>query len=147
MPPRLLNLALVCFSLSSLLLASDRIHAQPARSQLPAAQTAAIAGLKIVVIAGEDSVNIIQQKTAVAPIVEVRDRNDLPVGGAIVTFTVSGNQATFAGGVRTLTIATDSAGRAAVGGLNPVSSGGFQVNISASYKARWPRHRLHRPTL
>src|SRR5262245_51732369 len=53
--------------------------------------------LKIVVIKGEDAVNIIQQKTAVAPIVEVRDKNDLPVGGASVTFAVSGSGATFAG--------------------------------------------------
>ena len=30
------------------------------------------AGLKIVVITGEDAVNIIQQKTAVAPVVEVQ---------------------------------------------------------------------------
>ena len=42
------------------------------------------ASLRIVVIAGEGSVNIVQQKTAVAPIVEVRDRNDLPVAGATV---------------------------------------------------------------
>ena len=40
-------------------------------------------GLKIVVISGEDAVNIIQQKTAVAPVVEVRDRNDLPVPAPI----------------------------------------------------------------
>ena len=42
--------------------------------------------LKIVVIAGEGAVNVIQQKTAVAPIVEVRDRNDQPVAGVVVTF-------------------------------------------------------------
>ena len=36
-------------------------------------------GLKIVVLAGEDAVNVIQKKTAVAPVVEVRDRNDLGV--------------------------------------------------------------------
>ncbi len=33
-------------------------------------------GLKIVVIEGEGAVNIIQQKTAVSPLVEVRDRNN-----------------------------------------------------------------------
>jgi len=32
--------------------------------------------LRIVVIEGEDAVNIIQQRTAVGPIVEVRDDND-----------------------------------------------------------------------
>jgi hypothetical protein len=40
-------------------------------------------GLKIVVVEGEDAVNIIQQRTAVSPIVEVRDDNDLPVAGAL----------------------------------------------------------------
>ncbi len=44
------------------------------------------AGLRVVVIEGEDAVNIIQQKTAVRQVVEVRDRNNLPVPGAIVTF-------------------------------------------------------------
>ena len=50
-----------------------------------AAQTAAAksAALRIVVIAGEDAVNIVQQKTAVAPIIEVRDRNDQPQIGLI----------------------------------------------------------------
>lgn len=47
--------------------------------------------LKIIVVAGEDAVNIIQQKTAVAPIVEVRDRNDNPVAGALVTFSIQGS--------------------------------------------------------
>jgi hypothetical protein len=36
------------------------------------------APLKIVVIDGEGAVNIIQQQSAVAPVVEVRDRNDQP---------------------------------------------------------------------
>jgi hypothetical protein len=40
--------------------------------------------LRIGVVAGEGAVNIIQQKTAVAPIVAVRDRNNLPVSGATV---------------------------------------------------------------
>ena len=64
-----------------------------------AAQTAAAKspGLRIVVIAGEDAVNIVQQKTAVAPIIEVRDRNDQPVAGAVVNFAIRGGRATFGG--------------------------------------------------
>ena len=57
--------------------------------------------LRIVVVKGEDAVNIIQQKTAVAPLVEIRDRNNLPVAGATVTFTIGGNSAAFAGGAQT----------------------------------------------
>jgi hypothetical protein len=90
------------------------------------------AGLKIVVIAGEDAVNIVQQKTAVAPIVEIRDRNDLPVSGASVTFALNGSNAAFAGGAQTLTVTTNAAGRAAVSALNPLSPGAVQINVSAA---------------
>jgi hypothetical protein len=88
------------------------------------------AGLKIVVIAGEGAVNIIQQRTAVAPLVEVRDANNLPVPGVAVTFSVGGNGATF-GGLQTLTVTTNAAGQAAATGLTPVASGAIQINASA----------------
>src|SRR4051812_17503162 len=68
--------------------------------------------LHIVVIEGEGAVNIIQQKTAVAPIIEVRDRNNVPIAGAVVRFTIEGGkQAAFSGGSQTLTITTNAAGR------------------------------------
>lgn len=89
------------------------------------------AGMKIVVVAGEDAVNIIQQNTAVTPIVEVRDRNDLPVTGVAVTFTISGQNAVFGGGLQTVTVTTNAAGRAAVSSLNPLTSGAYQINVSA----------------
>ena len=58
---------------------------------------------KIVILAGEDSVNVIQQKTAVAPLVEVRDRNNNPVSGVAVTFAVQGGKAAaFQGGAATM---------------------------------------------
>jgi hypothetical protein len=100
----------------------------PAAAQTPA--------LRIVVIAGEDAVNIIQQKTAVAPVVEVRDRNDLPVAGATVTFTLTGGNATFAGGAQTLAVTTNAAGRAAAAALNPVASGAVQVNVQAAFQGQ-----------
>lgn len=58
-----------------------------ATSLLPSAlfsQGGPNASLKVLVIEGEAAVNIIQQKTAVAPVVEVRDRNDLPVPGVLL---------------------------------------------------------------
>jgi hypothetical protein len=90
-------------------------------------------GLKIVVIAGEGAVNIIQQKTAVAPIIEVRDRNNVPVSGATVTFSVSGKGATFGSG-STLTVTTNGAGQATATGLTPTATGAVQVNVSAALK-------------
>lgn len=91
--------------------------------------------LRVVVIEGEDAVNIIQQKTAVRPIVEVRDRNNLPVPGAVVTFTIQGGASTF-GGASTLTIATNAAGQAAVTGLTPSAAGAFQIQVSAAFQGQ-----------
>jgi hypothetical protein len=93
----------------------------------PATQAAAA---RIVVIGGEDAVNIIQQKTAVAPVIEVRDRNNLPVPGVAVTFTVGGQGASF-GGLSTLTVTTNAAGQAAAAGLTPTAAGAIQINASA----------------
>ncbi|HYB95317.1 MAG TPA: hypothetical protein VEC39_10110 [Vicinamibacterales bacterium] len=91
--------------------------------------------LRIVVVQGEDGVNIIQQKTAVRPIVEVRDRNNLPVSGAIVTFSIEGGTASF-GGASTLTVATNAAGQAAVSSLTPSAAGAFQIQVSAAFQGQ-----------
>ena len=89
-------------------------------------------GLRIVVISGEDAINIIQQKTAVNPIVEVRDRNDLPVSGVAITFNVGGGGgASFAGGASTLTVTTNAAGQAVVTGLTPTATGAVTINATA----------------
>jgi hypothetical protein len=103
------------------------------------AAAAQAGGLQIVVIEGEDAVNIIQQKTAVRPVVEVRDRNGLPVAGASVLFTIGGGGgggATFAGGASTVTVTTDAAGRAAGGERKPVSNGQFQIRVDVSYQGQ-----------
>jgi hypothetical protein len=95
--------------------------------------------LKIVVVEGEGGVNIIQQKTAVRPLIEVRDRNNVPVAGASVTFTISGgggHAAAFAGGAQTLTVTTNAAGQAAASGFNALSSGAFQIQVQAAYQGQ-----------
>ena len=95
------------------------------------------AALKIVVLEGEGGVNIIQQKTAVRPLIEVRDRNNLPVAGATVTFAIgSGQPAAFAGGLQTLTVTTNAAGQAAASGLNALSSGAIQIQVQAAYQGQ-----------
>ena len=100
-------------------------------------QTGQAAQLKIVVIDGEGAVNIIRQKTGVPPVVEVRDRNDLPVSGALVTFTIGGGQnATFGGTLQTLTVTTNAAGRAAAAGLTPTSTGVVQINVAAAFQGQ-----------
>ena len=94
------------------------------------------AALRIVVIQGEDAVNIIQQKTAVAPVVEIRDRNNLPVAGATVTFTIGSNTASFAGGLQTITVASNAAGQAAAMAINPIASGAVQIQVAAAFQGQ-----------
>ena len=91
--------------------------------------------LRILVLKGEDAVNIIQQKTAVAPVVEVRDRNDLPVAGAMVVFTIDGSVASFAGS-QTLTVVTNAAGQATAAGLTPTAAGAFKISATATFQAQ-----------
>src|SRR5438046_2563516 len=90
------------------------------------AETSQSGGLKIVVVEGEDAVNIVPQKTAVAPVIEVRDRNDLPVAGVPVTFSISAGGGTF-GSAQTLTVVTNAAGRAVAAGLTPTANGALQI--------------------
>jgi hypothetical protein len=97
-------------------------------------QTAA-AGLKILVIAGEDAINVVQQKSAVAPVIEVRDRNDQPVAGAVVRFAIQSGRASF-GGARTLTMTTNAAGRAVVTSLTPTGSGALQISATAAFQGQ-----------
>lgn len=92
---------------------------------------------KIVVLAGEDSVNVIQQKTAVAPLIEVRDRNNNPVSGAAVTFAIQGGKAAaFQGGATTITVATNAAGQAAAAGFTPLTAGAVNISVSAAVQGQ-----------
>lgn len=102
---------------------------------LAGATLAAQPNLEIIVIAGENAVNIVQQRTAVAPIVEVRDRNGLPVAGALVTFTIGGGRnAAFGGGLQSLTVTTDAVGRAAASALTPTGTGMLQIEVVATHR-------------
>ena len=95
-------------------------------------------GLRIRVIEGEAAINIINRGTAVAPIVEVRDSNDLPVAGAIVRFTVrpGGSSLTFANGQTVQTVTTDATGRAAASGLTPVTEGKLQIDVEVQFQGQ-----------
>src|SRR5689334_25189983 len=92
--------------------------------------------LRIVVIEGEGAVNIIQQKTAVRPLVEVRDRNNVPVSGATVTFALNGQPAAFANGAATMTVTTNAQGQAAAAGFNAVRPGAVQIQVQAAHQGQ-----------
>lgn len=87
------------------------------------------------VLEGENAINIIQQKTAVAPVVEVRDRNDHPVAGAIVQFAIRSGRATF-GGARSLSVTTNAVGRAVAAGFAPTGTGALQIAATATFQGQ-----------
>jgi hypothetical protein len=97
---------------------------------------AAAAGeLQIAILEGEGGINNIRRGSATRPVVEVRDRNNVPVPGALVTFTLPefGASASFVDGSRFFTVATDANGQATVPSMRPNAvEGRFQINVSAS---------------
>ena len=100
---------------------------------LASAASAQDAGLRIVVLEGEDSVNIIEQGTAVPTLVEVRDRNDLPVSGASVLFLLGeGGTATLNAGLQQVALTTNALGQAAVT-VNPIAAGAVELSVSAAF--------------
>jgi hypothetical protein len=97
------------------------------------------ASLQITIIDGEDALNNIRQRTAREPIVQVEDENHKPVAGAAVVFVLpnEGPSGTFLGGVRTLTVQTDSNGRAVARGFRPNhATGKYQIRVNASYQGK-----------
>src|SRR3954466_4757690 len=91
--------------------------------------------LQILVIGGEGSINNVKQRTAREPVVEVRDRNNRPVAGALVLFESPGNgpSGTFIGDARTLRVTTDAQGRAAGQGFRPNNvQGNFELQVTAT---------------
>ena len=89
-------------------------------------------GLRIVVLDGEDNVNIIAQGTAVPTLVEVRDRNDLPVAGASVLFLLQNANATLNAGLSQVALTTNALGQAAVA-VNPIAAGAVELSVSATF--------------
>ena len=92
--------------------------------------------LNIVIVEGEGAINNVRQRTAREPIVQVEDENHKPVAGAAVVFTLAdqGAGGTFTGGAHTMTVMTDSQGRAVARGFHPNNvQGQYQIHITASH--------------
>lgn len=102
--------------------------------------------LQILVIGGEGSINNVKQRTAREPIVEVRDRNNRPVAGAVVLFEAprDGASGTFTGGSTSLRATTDAQGRAIGQGFRPnTTTGNFAVQVSATYGTATATAAIH----
>ena len=92
--------------------------------------------LHITILDGEDSLNNIRERTAREPIVQVEDENHKPVAGALLIFSIQ-NGGTGAGGtfngLSTLSVTTDSEGKAIAHGLKPnATSGSYTISVTAT---------------
>jgi hypothetical protein len=95
--------------------------------------------LNLVIVEGEGAINNVRQRTAREPIVQVEDENHKPVAGAAVVFLLPdhGASGVFANGSRTLTVMTDSQGRAIAHGFRPNNvQGNLQMRVTASSQGR-----------
>lgn len=104
------------------------------------------AELQILVIGGEGSINNVKQRTAREPVIEVRDRNNRPVAGALVLFEAPRNGAsgTFFGGSPTLRVTTDPSGRAVGQGFRPNNAtGNFGIQVTATYAGATATTTIH----
>jgi len=91
--------------------------------------------LNLVVIEGDGAINNIRQRTAREPIVQVEDENHRPVAGVAVIFLLPerGAGGTFADGSHSLSVVTNSQGRAAAHGIHLNNAQGqFQIHVTAS---------------
>jgi hypothetical protein len=101
------------------------------------AQTPLPTELNIVVVEGEGAINNVRQRVAREPVVRVEDENHKPIAGVAVVFTLPTEGATgeFSNGAKSLTMMTDSQGKAAAQGLrlNQIA-GKIPIHINASYR-------------
>jgi hypothetical protein len=98
--------------------------------------------LRIIVIDGDEAANIVAERLAVEPVIEVRDRENRRVPGAVVRFFIrramrGGKEpATFGNGGTEMRVLTDAAGRASVDRLVVVEPGPFEIEVQASHQGR-----------
>ena len=105
---------------------------------LAAQETQPAPKLNLVVVAGNDIINNVKQRTARETIVQVEDENHKPVAGAAVIFLLPGDGpgGAFAGGVKTFTATTDAAGRATARFVPNQVAGKFDIHITATAPGR-----------
>ncbi len=91
--------------------------------------------LTIKIVAGEDSVNIVKRRSAVTPVVEVLNQNNLPVAGAMVNFSSpdDGASVKFSNGNRSESAVTEMDGKASPSAVIPTEPGKFQIAVTATY--------------
>jgi PKD repeat protein len=96
--------------------------------------------LKVIVVDGDEAANIVAQRIAAEPAIEVRDKDDRRVPGAVVRFVIRKTRdrliATFGNGQAEVRTLTDYSGRASVNAVSPVEPGSFQIDVEVSYRGQ-----------
>src|SRR5690349_18718220 len=87
-------------------------------------------GLQVVIVEGQGAINNSRTHMGREPVVEIRDLNNAPISGAVVTFQApaTGPSVIFGSGNATLLTQSDESGRAIGRSLKPNSvTGPFQI--------------------
>jgi hypothetical protein len=109
---------------------------------LAAQQAASVAdGLKVIVIDGDEAANIVAERIAAEPVIEVRDKDDRRVAGAVVRFAVRKTvrdriPALFRNGQPEVRTITDAAGRARATAVTPLETGPLEIEVQVSHQGR-----------
>ena len=96
--------------------------------------------LQVIVVDGDEAANIVAERIAAEPAIEVRDKDDRRVPGAVVRFVIRKTRdrliATFGNGQAEVRTLTDYSGRASVNAVSPVEPGSFQIDVEVSYRGQ-----------
>jgi hypothetical protein len=96
--------------------------------------------LKVIVVDGDEAANIVAERLAAEPVIEVRDKDDRRVPGAVVRFVIRKTRdrliASFGNGQAEVRTLTDYSGRASVNAVSPVEPGSFQIDVEVSYRGQ-----------
>jgi len=106
-----------------------------------AAQVPVTGGLRVIVIDGDEAANIVAEKIAAEPVIEVRDEQNRRVAGAVVRFTVRRTMrdrvaALFRNGEAEVRTLTDAAGQARATSVTPLEAGSFDIVVQVSHQGR-----------
>lgn len=127
------QITIICRTLA-VMLACLIVAPLPAQTPMT---TPAPTQINILILEGEGAINNVRQRVAREAMVQVEDENHKPVAAAAVTFFLpsDGASGVFSNGSRSITVLTDSEGKAAVRGIhfNKVS-GKLQIRVQASFK-------------
>jgi hypothetical protein len=107
---------------------------------LDVAHAGAADSLTVIIVDGDEAANIVAERLAAEPVIEVRDKDDRRVPGAVVRFVIRKTRdrliASFGNGQTEVRTLTDYSGRASVNAVSPMEPGSFQIDVEVSYRGQ-----------